>query len=55
MDSHQLRGDDDAPKLSEQAMAALMEFYADQSAIEKAKENSTVAENWVIKNFKYFI
>lgn len=55
MDSDHLSEDDDAPKLSEHAMAALMEFYAEQNATEKAEENSTVTENWVIKNLKYFI
>ena len=55
MDSDQLSEDDDTPKLSEHAMAALMEFYAEQSAVEQTEQNSTVAENWVIKNLKYFI
>ena len=54
MDSDQLSDDDDAPKLSEHAMAALMEFYAEQNDMEKAEQSSTVTENWVIKNLKYF-
>ena len=53
MDSEQLNEDDDTPKLSEHAMAALMEFYAEQNAIEKAEQNHAVTENWVIKNLKY--
>ena len=55
MDDDQLSEDDDTPQLSEHAMAALMEFYTEQSAIEKTEHNSTIAENWVIKNLKYFI
>ena len=50
----QVSEDDDTPRLSEHAMAALMEFYAEQDAVEKAENKSSVAENWVIKNSKYF-
>lgn len=55
MDDENFNEDDDTPKLSEHAMAALMEFYEEQNAIEKTAHNSAVAENWVIKNLKYFI
>lgn len=46
--------DDDTPSLSEHAMAALMEFYTEQDAVEKAEKNSSLTENWVIENLKYF-
>lgn len=55
MDGEQLSEDDDAPKLSEHAVAALMEFYAEQNAKDEGDQSSTVTENWVIKNLKYFI
>lgn len=55
MDDNQSSEDDEMPKLSEHAMAALMEFYAEKNATDKKEQNSTLAENWVIKNFKYFI
>jgi len=55
MDIDQSSGDDDTPQLSDHAMAALMEFYAEQNAIVETEHGSTVNENWVIKNFKNFI
>ena len=48
MDGEQLGEEDDTPKLSEHAMAALIEFYAEQDAKEKTEQDSTVTENWVI-------
>lgn len=38
---------DDEPRLSEHAMAALREFYAERVALEERRENSEVEEDWV--------
>ena len=54
MNGNEVSEDDDTPRLSEHAMAALTEFYAEQDAVEKAGKNFAVTENWVIKNLKYF-
>jgi len=47
MDKEQESDEDDVPQLSEHAMAALMEFYAEQQVGDKLEHNSAVKENWV--------
>lgn len=53
MDDENFNEDDDTPKLSEHAMAALMEFYEEQNALEKTAHNAAVAENWQLSQFWY--
>ena len=47
MDEQRESDEDDVPQLSEHAMAALMDFYAEQQAGDKLEHNSAVKENWV--------
>jgi len=47
MDEQRESDEDDVPQLSEQAIAALMEFYAEQQAGDKLEHNSAVKEDWV--------
>ena len=42
--------DDDEPKLSEHAIAALRQFYAEQNDTSKNLENNMPKENWVCAN-----
>lgn len=40
--------DEDAPKLSSYAMAALQEFYLDQQSALQSGDNPVITEDWVM-------